>query len=348
MFDIRARRNYLPIAVTAAVAVLGSTIAALSGGTASADVDPAIARHSKAVVAAKAAAAGQVGRASARALGTDERNFGDFTLDDKADLAAVDSAGTLWIYPGRAIRYSGTGPRENRYFIERVQKGTGFGTFTSLIRHGDWNSDGNQDILARDREGKLILFAQVQGPLGSALAKGRQVGTGWLSFTSILGGGDLTGDGKDDLLGQKSDGTLLLFAGTGDGLKPFGARGVQIGTGWRGDLLTSVGDWSGDGRTEFLFRNTRKEVSLYTSQPGQMPIGARTLLFDAVEGTQIAQIAGTGNLVSDAVIGGQPVTQTLPDPVIKWTNGRLTALALDTSIDFDGAIGSGFGSYRIF
>src|SRR3712207_8331418 len=46
---------------------------------------------------------------------------------------------------------------------------------------------------------------------------------------------------------------------------------------------------SGDGRTEFLFRNTRKEVSLYTSQAGTMPIGARTLLFDAVEGAEMAQ-----------------------------------------------------------
>ena len=213
--------------------------------------EAAAGRQAGAVIAAKAAAAGQIGRTSARALATDERRFGDLTFDGNADLAAVDPAGALYVYPGLATWYSRTGSRPERYFATRRQLGTGWGGFTNLVRHGDWDRNGVQDILGRDRDGRLMFFA-VTWSFGDIvhIAKGRQVGTGWTSFTSILGGGDLDGDGNDDLLGQKSDGTLLLFAGTGNGSRPFGARGVQIGTGWRGDLLTSVGDWSGDGRTE--------------------------------------------------------------------------------------------------
>ena len=34
--------------------------------------------------------------------------------------------------------------------------------------------------------------------------------------------------------------------------------------------------------------------------------------------------------------------------MIRWTDGGLSALAMDTALDFDGDIGSGFAGYRIF
>ena len=63
------------------------------------------------------------------------------------------------------------------------------------------------------------------------------------------------GDGTPDLLGARAaDGTLWLYPGTGAGR--FGAA-RQVGSGWSGrDLITSAGDWDGDGGTDLLSRET--------------------------------------------------------------------------------------------
>src|SRR5690242_10188920 len=107
-----------------------------------------------------AARAAQDTVGSARDLGTpaalqatDELAFGDLTGDARSDLAAIDTAGRLWVYPGRAVVYPGTGTRTRTYFSTRFQAGNGWSGFTALVRHGDWNNDGRQDILARDPGG---------------------------------------------------------------------------------------------------------------------------------------------------------------------------------------------------
>ncbi|MEV0452163.1 FG-GAP-like repeat-containing protein [Streptomyces sp. NPDC050600] len=64
--------------------------------------------------------------------------------------------------------------------------------------------------------------------------------------------GDLTGDGKADLLAVKDDGSLRLYAGTGGGALA-GMR--QIGaSGWAGAAVSHRGDWTGDGREDVLAR----------------------------------------------------------------------------------------------
>ncbi|WP_426405224.1 FG-GAP-like repeat-containing protein [Streptomyces sp. R-07] len=63
-------------------------------------------------------------------------------------------------------------------------------------------------------------------------------------------GGDLTGDGRPDLLAAKDDGNLRLYSGTGGG-----SLGVQrqIGTGgWADAVISHRGDWTGDGREDVL------------------------------------------------------------------------------------------------
>ncbi|MFF4321401.1 FG-GAP-like repeat-containing protein [Streptomyces sp. NPDC001568] len=45
------------------------------------------------------------------------------------------------------------------------------------------------------------------------------MGAGWDTFTHLIGPGDLTGDGKPDLLAveDEGDGALWLYPGTGTG-----------------------------------------------------------------------------------------------------------------------------------
>lgn len=339
----------LPIALTAVATALGTVLAggvahaAPTAPTASAP-DP---RLGDAARSAQKSVAGLPGRTAAmRANATDELNFGDLDGDGKADLAAIDSAGKLWVYPGRAVVYSGTGPRSKSYFYPRFEAGSGWLRFTAVVRHGDWNNDGRQDILARDGQGRLFLYAGT-GSSPTVVRNGVQVGTGWNVFLDIVGVGDADGDGFDDLMGRRN-GALTIYYGTGNGVTPFRRATVTSGSGWNGDLLTTVGDWTGDGRTEFMFRNTRDEVLLYRSRSNGFPANGPELIIEGEGGAYVDDLVGMGNLTSDATIGGEPVTQPLPDVVLTDTDGYLYALAPDTDDDFDPTVGYGWRGYRLF
>ena len=47
----------------------------------------------------------------------------------------------------------------------------------------------------------------------------------------MVGPGDLTGDGKPDLVARDSSGNLYLYPGTGNSSAPYGSRS-RIDTGW--------------------------------------------------------------------------------------------------------------------
>jgi hypothetical protein len=54
-----------------------------------------------------------------------------------------------------------------------------------------------------------------------------------------------------------------------------------------------------------------------------------------------------GNLTSDAVIDGKPMTPT-PDAVVRFNDGTLFSLGVDTAKDFDPFVGSGWNGYTLF
>ncbi|WP_181139241.1 hypothetical protein [Streptomyces sp. Ru72] len=64
-------------------------------------------------------------------------------------------------------------------------------------------------------------------PLGAR----SKIGTSWGIYNTVMGIGDLTGDGKPDLLGRDSQGGLWLYPGTDAATKPLGAR-IKIATSW--------------------------------------------------------------------------------------------------------------------
>jgi len=350
MVNLRLRRVGLPVAVSALVAAVAVTGTIIANGTAGAETaapgpDPGYAAIQQAAFVAhknaKKKPAKKLARAAAGAP-TDELKFGDLTGDGKADLAAVDSTGVLWVYPGKAYRWDGQGTRSTSLFETRFKVGGGWAKFTSLVRHGDFDSDGKQDVLVRDSAGVLFLYAGT-GTTPSVLGKGKQVGTSWGSFTSIVGGGDLNLDGKDDLLGQKSNGDLLLYANTGNPAVPF-TKGKIIGTGFRGSLLTTVGDWTYDLRPEFMFRNTQNVVRKYESKSGEMPIGGSEIVVDATGGSVLTNMIGMGDLTSDETY------EPLPDVLLQGQDGSLTMYSWDWDPASPEAtkVGRGWGAYRLF
>jgi hypothetical protein len=127
---------------------------------------------------------------------------------------------------------------------------TGWGGYSVYLGPGDLNGDGKGDLLARDTKGNLYLY-RGQGT-GTALTGRLLVGPGWNIYNAIVGGGDLTGDGRADIVARTSDGTLYLYKGTGVSSRPFSGR-VKVGTGWnRFNKLASPGDIDGDGRADLV------------------------------------------------------------------------------------------------
>ncbi len=92
---------------------------------------------------------------------------GDFNEDGHADvLARKPSGGELWMYPA-----------DGQYWWKPASLvGVGWQGMTELMAPGDFDSDGHDDVLAKDRDGRLLLYPG--NGKGGWLAP-RQVG-GWL------------------------------------------------------------------------------------------------------------------------------------------------------------------------
>ncbi|MFE0452173.1 trypsin-like serine protease [Streptomyces sp. NPDC058914] len=147
---------------------------------------------------------------------------GDVTGDDLPDVASVDSAGALWIYPGK-----GTGS-----FGTRVKAGTGWNNFNVVRGHGDFNGDGRADLLARNKTSGAVYLYRGRGVLGStAFMSGLKVAS-WsnTTYNAFATVGDVNGDGKADLLARTPAGTLYLYRGNGSTGSVIFSAGISLGT----------------------------------------------------------------------------------------------------------------------
>lgn len=149
---------------------------------------------------------------------------GDVTGDYKADLLSVDSAGVLWIYPGK-----GDGS-----FAARVRVGGGWSQYNLLLGHGDFTGDGKADVLARNKStGDLYLYKGT-GKSGTGVFAARvKVRTNWSGYNAFDAVGDITGDGRADLVARTPGGTLYLYKGTGKATSEIFATRSTVGTGFQ-------------------------------------------------------------------------------------------------------------------
>ncbi|CAL9276225.1 hypothetical protein SUDANB5_04740 [Streptomyces sp. SudanB5_2050] len=145
---------------------------------------------------------------------------GDVTGDTLPDLLSLDSANTLWLYPGKG----------DGYFSGRVQVTTGLTAYDQIRGHGDFTGDGKADMLARAWNGDLYLYAGT-GKAGSAFTPRIKVRS-WPEVKSVVSPGDVTGDGKADVLAVTEYGNMYLYRGTGQASTAIFATAVKIGGGY--------------------------------------------------------------------------------------------------------------------
>jgi len=120
-----------------------------------------------------------------------------------ADVVGRDSAGRLVVVPH-------TGKRNLSSPMTSNLKVT---AATQVLNVGDWNRDGRGDVIVRSAGGNLLVLYPGLG--NGRFGRGLSLGSGWSSVTRLTAVGDVTGDGRPDLLGRIGTGPMTIFPGYG-------------------------------------------------------------------------------------------------------------------------------------
>ncbi|MEE6261796.1 FG-GAP repeat domain-containing protein [Plantactinospora sonchi] len=136
---------------------------------------------------------------------------GDFSGDGKDDIVTRSGSGELWLYKG-----TGNATTDAVVTLPRVRIGIDWEHMTAIVA-GDFTNDNKADIIARDSDGEMWLYRGTGNATTDAVVTlpRIRIGTGWQSLNAISAG-DLTNDGKADLIGRDNDGQLWLYPGTGN------------------------------------------------------------------------------------------------------------------------------------
>lgn len=170
----------------------------------------------------------------------------DYTDDGKADLFGKGSTG-LKVYAGDATKLSAG------------QRATSWPTGMLVLPFGDLDGDGCNDVFVRQPRGESDVHPTMCGGLPDIQSLHVKVSSDWSAYDAVLSPGDLTGDGRADLLTRSAaSGKLYLYANNGSG--GFKAR-TLAGSGYGGyKKLISAGDLDGDGKNDVLGIDASNEL----------------------------------------------------------------------------------------
>ncbi|MEV7090729.1 VCBS repeat-containing protein [Streptomyces sp. NPDC093085] len=157
--------------------------------------------------------------------------------------------------------YDGALYNTGAYAAEKPQLAGGSKAYNLVVGPGDLDGDGKSDLISRSST--ALFFNAGSGNGLSVKARVQVGGSGWMQFDTLVGAGDLTGDGRADLIARSSEG-LFLYAGTGSASAPFGPKTQVGGVGWsQYTKLVAPGDLNGDGRPDLLAANAAGELYFY-------------------------------------------------------------------------------------
>jgi hypothetical protein len=191
-------------------------------------------------------------------IGTSWQQFtwflaGEVTGDGRADIVATRADGTLWLYTNGG---SDTAP-----YSTGIEIGMEWQQFSHVTLE-DVTGDGRADIVAARPDGTLWLYTN-GGSDTAPYSTGIEIGMEWQQFTWVTAG-DVTGDGRADLVAGLPNGNLMLYTNSGDAAAPY-TTGVQIGDGWTMMNRVKVADVTGDGRADIVATRADGTLWLYTN-----------------------------------------------------------------------------------
>lgn len=177
--------------------------------------------------------------------------FGDLSGDRCNDVLLRYSSGALRLYkPG-----CGAAVKPSTSYTTLAS--SGWTQYNALTSPGDMSGDGRPDLIARQAStGTVYLY---KGTSDGKLAARVKLYDSWKGYKKIVGVGDITGDGRPDLLAQDTANTLWRYNGKGDGT--FAARTKVFGD-WGGsyNVVVGIGDITDDGRPDLVSRDTSGKV----------------------------------------------------------------------------------------
>jgi hypothetical protein len=202
----------------------------------------------------------------------------------------------------------------------------------AIVRIGDLNRDGREDVVARQTSNGDLWFYP---GTGTGLGTRKRIGTGWNTLREITAIGDFNRDGYPDLLAsQTSNRNLYLYPGRAGTV--LGPRVLVGSGGWNlMSELTGVGDFTGDGINDMVARLTSNGVLyLYRGRAGGF--AARTQI--GAGWSAMRDLVGVGDFNRDGNTD-LVATQTSSGVVYLYPGNRT---GLRTRI----SIGTGFGTRK--
>ncbi|WP_026245591.1 MULTISPECIES: FG-GAP-like repeat-containing protein [unclassified Streptomyces] len=200
---------------------------------------------------------------------------------------------------------------EGKGTLDWKQSGSGWPAGTLAVPFGDMGSDRCAELLVRTPSGELRRYA---GKCGSGAyvpgSSHTSLGTGWNAYNVLTAPGDLTGDGRTDLLARKaSTGDIYVFANDGHGKL---LAGKKIRSAWTTyNHIVGVGDLNGDGIGDVLAR--RKDGTLFRYDgAGDGTLKDRVTVFTDW-GSTYNTVVGVGDITGDGK----------NDLVVRDTSGNL-------------------------
>ncbi|MEV6977393.1 transglycosylase family protein [Kitasatospora sp. NPDC093806] len=129
----------------------------------------------------------------------------------------------------------------------------------------DFNGDGKADIAGRLSDGSLLLWTgHGNGSLNTASGYAMWPGTGFGQVSDLVAA-DFNGDGKTDVAGKLSDGSLLLWTGNGDGsLSTASGHAMWPDNGFKDVSGLVAGDFNGDGKADIAGKLANGSLLLWT------------------------------------------------------------------------------------
>ncbi|GAA3807996.1 N-acetylmuramoyl-L-alanine amidase [Nocardioides panacisoli] len=173
----------------------------------------------------------------------------------------------------------------------------------NIMRVGDWDKDGINDLVTRNDHGALDLY---RGLGDGKFDQAQVIGTGFGRVQLLTAVGDFTGDGFPDLMGQPRGGQMRIYPGNG-------LKGLKVSypamTTVTAQRMIGVGRWDFDGAPDVLTRSGDTLQLRTGNGPGGLagtkPVTLDVAGYDWLAGVSDVDMTGHSDVIARQRSNGQ-------------------------------------------